>query len=343
MIFKSKPTLTKEYLLSRNTQEAYLQYYLKIPVKKGLFKSPFREDKHPTCGFYRNRQGDIIFKDFSGQFYGNFIEVVKKKYNVGYYEALSIIANDFGYINNPNIKKHEKPIIENIEPFIDNHNTAIQIERQDFSSKELEWWNQYGITQDILNKFLVFSCKSVFLKGEYLTGSSMSRPIYGYYFGKSKEGLERWKCYFPTQRNRRFLCNSIAIQGGLQLPKSGNLLVVTKSLKDVMCLYSLGITAIAPNSENLFLSPQQLEKLKSRFKHIIVFYDNDLPGIHGMNKIKREYHLPCVWIPRCYNAKDISDFYKLYGKEKTKKLINKCLKHIQEHMPEIKVTPTNVK
>ena len=39
-----------------------------------------------------------------------------------------------------------------------------------------------------------------------------------------------------------------------------------------MCIrdrYSLGITAIAPNSENLFLTESQFSKLKSRFKRII--------------------------------------------------------------------------
>ena len=51
------------------------------------------------------------------------------------------------------------------------------------------------------------------------------------------------------------------LQGAHQLPAEGELLVVTKSMKDVMCLYSLGITAIAPNSENLFLTESQFEKL----------------------------------------------------------------------------------
>ena len=156
MLFKIEPRLTKEYLLSKNSQEVYLQYYLNIPVKKGLFRSPFRKDKHPTCGFYTNKHGDIIFKDFSGQFYGNFIEVVKKKYNVGYYEALEIIANDFGYTNNPKFKKNPKPIDFNVHPFIDNHHTVIQVEIKDFTDAELKWWEQYGITLQILKKFFVF-------------------------------------------------------------------------------------------------------------------------------------------------------------------------------------------
>lgn len=54
------------------------------------------------------------------------------------------------------------------------------------------------------------------------------------------------------------------------MPKNGDLLIIQKSMKDVMCLYELGITAIAPNSENLFLSDKQLEAVKNRFKRIIV-------------------------------------------------------------------------
>ena len=58
------------------------------------------------------------------------------------------------------------------------------------------------------------------------------------------------------------------IQGAHMLPKTGNVLVITKSLKDVMTLYEYGITAIAPCSENEFLTDVQYEKIKKRFKHI---------------------------------------------------------------------------
>ena len=58
-----------------------------------------------------------------------------------------------------------------------------------------------------------------------------------------------------------------------------------------------------------------------RFKKIVLFYDNDLPGIHNMNKFRKQFDVHCVWIPRKYGAKDISDFYKMYGREKTIELI----------------------
>ena len=49
MVLEYEPKITKKYLLERQTQETYLEYYLGIPVKKGLFKSPLRNDNSPTC------------------------------------------------------------------------------------------------------------------------------------------------------------------------------------------------------------------------------------------------------------------------------------------------------
>jgi hypothetical protein len=49
-----------------------------------------------------------------------------------------------------------------------------------------------------------------------------------------------------------------------------------------------------------------------------------------MNKIKRRYKdLIYTWIPRKYNAKDISDFYKLYGKYKTLEFIKESIKRLK--------------
>lgn len=74
------------------------------------------------------------------------------------------------------------------------------------------------------------------------------------------------------------------------MPKEGGeFLVITKSLKDVMCLYSCGITAIAPISENCFLNESQYERLRKKFKKIIIFFDNDLAGISNMNKFRKEF------------------------------------------------------
>lgn len=323
--FDFEPRITKEYLLSKHSEEIYMTYYLGIPVKKGLFKSPLRKDKSPTCSFYRNKSGELIFKDFNGSFYGNFVAVVMCKYGLTYYKALNQIAIDFGLINGQPAKVKKIPTVEK---FIDTGTSDIRVEIKEYSKKELDWWKSFGITPEILNKYKVFSCKNIFLNGNLFITSSKDSMMFGYYEGK-KDGLEYWRIYFPKRTTYRFLSNtpSKLVQGYAQLPKKGKLLVITKSMKDCMVLHGLGISAIAPNSENLFISDKMLSDLKTRFNHIVVFYDNDLPGISNMNKIKKEHpELNYFWIPRKYGAKDISDFYKMFGKDKTIEFIKENIK-----------------
>ena len=335
MKFKFDTTnITKDYLLSRNNQETYLSYYLDIPVKKGLFRSPLRNDKKPTAAFYKNKSGDIIFKDFGSDFSGNFISVVMEKYQVSYYKALKIIANDFGYIQDPKLKPCDKPIVKCDTVFSETKSAVIQVQVQDFTKEELEWWLQFGITEKTLKKFKVFSCATVWLNGYIFVKSTKSRPVFGYYRGKDSDGNDLWRIYLPNHRNSepRFLSNwkKTMLQGSKQLPKDGDLLVITKSLKDVMTLYELGITAIAPNSENLFVTESQYNKLKDRFKKIVIFYDNDLAGISNMNKFRKQFpDIIPFWIPIEYGCKDVSDFIKKFGIEKTKKLYEKIEERVE--------------
>ena len=321
--FSMKPEITREFLLSKANQETYMSYYLGIPVKKGLFKNPLRNDSHVTCSFFTGRTGILYFKDFATGECMSFEKVVMKKFGCNYHQALNIIAKDFGYI-----KSSVKPKSIQIQPtFKQDKITMIQVEIKDFTPAELKWWNSYGITQQTLNKFKVYSCNTVFLNTQIIAQSAQHSPIYGYYFGK-KSNLEQWRIYFPKRKDFRFIgnCSANMIQGFKQLPKSGKLLVITKSMKDVMCLYAYGIPAIAPNSENLFIDDSTLDELRARFKYIIVFYDNDLPGIINMNKIHKQHpDLHYYWIPRKYEAKDISDFRQKYGEDKTREFIRNAL------------------
>lgn len=324
--------ITKEFLLSKHSEETYMSTYLGLPIKKGLQISPLRKDRRPTVSFYRNKNGDLIYHDFGNGFHGNFITVVMEIYQCDYSKALRIIGKDFGFISSTKTEK-KKIIISDIV-YEEKTETTLSIEYQPFSKSELDWWNTYGITENILKKFKVYSCKNVFLNNFYFTSSSTTNPIYGYYFGKRNYN-EIWKIYFPKKYNYRFLsnCNKQLIQGSKQLPNYGDLLVITKSLKDVMCLYNYNIPSIAPGSETSFISDNQLSRLKQRFEKIIVFYDNDIPGISGMRKIKKSHpELIYYFLPRKYNVKDFTDFRKKYGDTKTKNLIDNELNKLQNEV-----------
>ena len=333
MNFSFQPKITKELILSRFSEEQLMEYYLHIPVKKGLFRSPLRRDKQPTCSFYRNKSGTLIFKDFATGQHLNIFDVVQSIFRCDYFESLRIIANDFGIVRDSALRKNPGKINLNPIKIKDKEISKIQIEVQEFTDSELKWWGKYGISKDILKRFDVYSCKHVFLNDQLFAESQQHCPIFGYY-GKKYQGLELWRCYFPKRTSFRFITNwpSKKIQGYDQLPKKGKLLVITKSMKDSMCLYSCGITACAPNSENLFIPDKVLEDLKNRFKNIVVLYDNDRPGLYNMAKIRKEHpELTYVFIPKKYGSKDISDFYKDHGRKETLNLIKTFILWLKEH------------
>ena len=327
--FEITPKITKDFLLSKFSQETIFCHYLGIThITKKLIKNQTRNDKNPTCGFYKNSSGVLILHDFASGEYFNCFSYVMKLFHCSYHKALDIIASDFGILKKDN---KPTPIIKEVPIFKEKEkSTYIQVELGSFTEQDLKWWRSFGITEKTLNKFRVFPCKSVFLNGNLVSQRAQHNPIYGYYFGK-KDGIEQWRIYFPQRKEMKFMGNvpTKTIQGFKQLPKTGKLLIITKSMKDSMCFHELGIPACAPNSENAFVSDSVLENLKARFKHIIVFYDNDIPGIHNMRKIKAAHpELTYFYIPRKYEAKDFSDFYKKYGRQETLATINKELKKI---------------
>lgn len=306
------PKITKEFLFNHIGQETIMEHYLGVPVKKGLFVCPsfIRKDTRPTCAFYKNSKGNLIFKDFAG-ISGDSVTIVMKIFQCSYYQALRIIANDFGLFPYSKMEVNPPKIEYTGNILEENKFAIIQTEIKDFTEKELIWWEGFGISKETLKKFRVFSLKSVFLNNHYFTGSSDNTPIYGYYGGKNANNNELWRIYMPTKIKYRFLSNwpSSLIQGIRQLPKIGDSLIITKSLKDVMSLYELSINSIAPISETVLISKNKFNKLNINFKEILCFYDNDLAGVKGAQKYKKEYNIRCIFIKRKY-AKDISDLWK---------------------------------
>ena len=321
-----KPNITKDFILSKVNQESIMQHYTGLDVSsKKLALSPFRIDNHLTVSFYKSKSDILYLHDFATNEHINCFQAVMKKFGVNYYEALNIIAKDFNLIEGENNIKEQPLIIESIK---ETESAKIQVQIKDYTDKELEWWKQFGISKRTLKKFHVYSLQHIFLNGELKFTSSEQCPIYGYYFGKDKNGIEKWKIYFPLKENYRFLNNlsKKVLQGYHQLPKTGELLVITKSMKDLMAMYEFGISAVSPNSETLFVDNKKLEEFKKRFKHILVIYDNDRPGLHNMWLIRKQYpELNYYYLP-FYLSKDFTDSIKLVGVENMKEYVNEFFK-----------------
>lgn len=323
-----QPTITKDYLFSKGiNQESIMQYYTGHDVNsKKLFTSVLRNDNHVTVAYYKSKSGILYMHDFATNEHIDCWNVVMRLFNCSYHKALKIIAEDFGLIESTQevLKSSIPKIIPELQ---ETESSKIQVKIKDFTNDELEWWKQFGISIKQLKKYHVYSIEHVFLNGELKFSSSNKCPIYGYYFGKDKDHNEKWKIYFPYRQEFRFLNNITKknLQGYKQLPKTGDLLVITKSMKDCISLNGFGIAAVAPNSECLFVTDKQLEEFKERFNHILVLYDNDRPGKHNMWLIRKQHPELNYFCLPWYLAKDFTDSIKLVGVDNMKEYINEFM------------------
>lgn len=329
--FEIEPTLNKEYLLSKYSEETYMAHYTGLPIKKGLFLSPLREDHKPSVAFYKNNNGVLLYKDFGDGTCVTFIGFVMKLFAVNYHQAVRLIAEDFGLVR-AKTRVPIKKIKEVKQKYEESKPAIINVEVQELLDRDLEWWEQFNVSRELLEKYHVYSCKHVFLNGKIFAEYTDRNPIYGYYFGK-KNNAELWKIYMPKRTEWKWICNTNndVVQGYRELPPRGKICVITKSLKDVLCLKSFGISAIAPNSEHLFISDEMLENLKKRFKKIVILYDNDHTGMRRTVEIRRQHpELLYTLIPKCTGCKDLSDYVKKHGADKARKMIYDYVKWINQ-------------
>lgn len=272
-----------------------------------LIRSPLRDDSHPSFSTYRTNNS-IRYRDFSTGDNGNAIEFVKKLFKLAdVKEAYAKIKEEFVDYIPTTYQKHFTEI------------KNIGIVRQKFTKEDLAYWESYNISKNTLERYDVFSIKNYLVNGEVKGIYTKDNPMYAY------KVYNRFKIYRPLADKlykwRQNLSNW-DIQGFSQLDARGELLIITKSLKDVMVLRELGYNAIAPPSESAMIPSEVIQNLTERFTNIILLYDRDKAGMTTTRKMMKQYNLDFFFIDKKYKVKDISDFIKLYGKELTKQFLD---------------------
>jgi DNA primase len=83
--------------------------------------------------------------------------------------------------------------------------------------------------------------------------------------------------------------------------------------------------SIAPDSENSMIAESVIIKLKTKYKKVIVLFDNDEAGIKSMLKYKERYDLDYITLDF---EKDLSDTVKKYGVDFTRDVLLKLIKKL---------------
>lgn len=315
--------ITFDKILS-NVDDYYIYcYYLDRQAKINKpMQSPLRKDKHPSWAIYKNKKGLYIYKDFATGETGNAIKFVQSMFGLNYNEALKKVWQDI-IVKKP--KEFYKKMNEYAKEPV-NKKCKIEIKKKNFTQKDLDYWGQYGIQKETLKKYNVIPALIVWINEIQTFYYTEKEPIYVYKI------YDKFKVYRPFSNKKykwRNNCSSYDIQGLEQLKDKGELLIITKSLKDVMSLYELGYDAIAPQSEVSNIPNIIMNHLKSRFSKIIILFDYDKGGEIGAKKLSEEYSIPYTFIPKhyydLYNVKDVSDLIKEFGTKEALKIIKEAI------------------
>lgn len=311
---------TIESILNCVSQEQIFEYYLQEPVDfNRSYLSPFRKDRNPTCTIFATRRGKLWFKDWNGNFAGDCFDFVCAYYSCTLPEAMKHIDRDLrlNLFNNSGLP----PSINKVQrlDYTPKESAIIQVKFREWSAKDLAYWQRHGIYPEQLNLYQTAVATHLWVGVTRVWDYRPDNPIFVYLVNGQIKG------YRPLEQDkkRKWIsnCTPDNVLGWNQLPATGSLCIITKSMKDVMRLHRMGYAACAVQAEENHFPEEKMKELLQRFEEVIMFYDNDEAGRRRSLEEALKYKLRAIFIPETCLGKDISGFTKYYGEEQSVDLL----------------------
>lgn len=308
-------------------EEWVYEYYLNLKEKLTgqtikMLSAFNSKDKVPSMFVYFDTTSSTYkFKDFSSGNQGNCWNLVQHLYNLSFGEAAIKIMNDYqAYIKNNTVSERRELVIH--DKF-----KVVNYEMRHWNTLDQQYWMMFKIGSKQLERYNVIPLEFFTMEKEEIDGTITSftfkRPyMYGYF----RDDGSLYKIYMPKNSDKKFIKVENYIQGTEQLKYDCKYLIITSSLKDLMCFNKLGINnveAIAPDSENTMIGEKSIGELKLKYHKIIVLFDNDEPGIKAAERYKTKYGFNYILLPM---EKDLSDSVKMHGIEKVREVLFPLLK-----------------
>lgn len=307
-MIKIKSQISRFDIFNHLTEEEIFKYY--IPEFEGLnkkFKSPFVDEKTPSCSIF-NSAGRLFYKDFSSGYGGDCIDFLKRKYNLTESEAINVIAADFKLRDKIVVTKATPTVIvknSDVVPVF-KERAKIRVKYKAYSREGLAYWAQYGLTEEDLQTADIKEISHYWINGTRIKSS------FGFAYNFSWYSPYTYKILQPNEE-KQFKwysnCPESLLQGYNLLPQSADKLFITSSYKDVLVLRKLNYAAVAPSAEGVIPKALVIAALSDRFKTIIPYMNNDIAGIKASLKYEELHGLKYIVNPMDL-PKDPSDLIK---------------------------------
>ena len=312
-------------------------FYMPIDfVPKRNFRNPLYKDKRASCNIYLDTKSQCYrMKDFGNEAYsgdcfwfaatmlGLDVRADFKKVLLTIIQDLNLnITMDFKTDENRKTKSLKdirlvSSTSTNAKEELSEKKKIFKLYEQPFRADEIAYWQRYGITDKVLQKYHVkslFRYETISNQGNpFSLTSTKNEPIFCYVMG------DFVKIYRPNSKLRFLYGGNKSkdyIFGFEQLPSKGDILFITGGEKDVLSLSSHHFNAICFNSETASIPEPIIESLQLRFRHIILLYDTDETGLREAERQAKQlepYHVFCLSLSLqgTKTEKDISDFFAL--------------------------------
>lgn len=330
--------LNRKNVLRLVSEDRLWRHYLGFSFVIGkTYKSPLRTDPTPSFSIYENALGKIKAFDHGGGFAGDIIDYLQFTEHIDFYSALVKINNDFdlglSYKRDRTMTFTEHKATT-IDVRTSPKRTGVMYEcvQRTALEADLGYWASYGITRGTLNLYGVRCVGLLRCNGVCCYTYQTENPCYMYPF-PSGNAKYYWPYADKASKFRGNIDNGKDIQGYHQcrMDKSnpGELLVLTKSLKDVMLFREYGIEAIAIHGETHKFNKDFIRHIRERYKVIVSLYDRDKSGMTGAKYLWKEYGVIPLFTPKG-TGKDLTDMFKKEGKMKVDEFVEGRIRRLTQ-------------
>jgi Protein of unknown function (DUF3987)/Toprim-like len=303
---------------------------------KGLI-NPFYNDTNPGLTFYLGGNNIWRYIDYGEpQYQGDIFDYCATRFKLDVVKDFPLLLEKMDELFKS--KKGILPKLADLPAVEKSKVKLVEVETLDWTEEAIKYWEQYGISKQLLEDNHVSLVKSYTI--HYIDGSSEVKN-----FSNSKELIFAYrisktcfKFYCPNPKRfwyagdkpKNFYIGEITDFCNVETP-----IFITGGFKDALTIRSHGQDAITLSSETATMTKRLLKDLYNAQYKVVVLYDNDETGKKQAIKLAEQCYgtvadLSSILTEEEVDIKDVSDFVKANLDKNRIRLFKFLLQYVED-------------